>query len=49
MPPIQDFKTIPEMFDIVTKNLWKFDKTYLKHKVDGKYVDINYARSERDY
>ncbi len=41
MPPIQDFKTIPEMFDTVTKT-YGSSKTYLKHKVDGKYTDINY-------
>jgi long-chain acyl-CoA synthetase len=41
MPPIQDFKTIPEMFDTVTKT-YGSSKTYLKHKVDGKYIDINY-------
>jgi long-chain acyl-CoA synthetase len=42
MPPIQNFKTIPEVFDIVT-NTYGSNKTYLKHKVDGKYIDINYA------
>ena len=41
MPPIQDFKTIPEMFDGVTKN-YGSSKTYLKYKVNGKYVDVNY-------
>ncbi len=41
MPPIQDFKTIPEMFDGVTKT-YGSSKTYLKHKVDGKYVDVTY-------
>ena len=41
MPPIQDFKTIPEMFDGVTKTYGN-SKVYLKHKVDGKYVNVNY-------
>ncbi len=41
MPPIKDFKTIPEMFDVVTKT-YGSSKTYLKEKIDGKYVDINY-------
>ncbi|MCW8849024.1 MAG: long-chain fatty acid--CoA ligase, partial [Melioribacteraceae bacterium] len=41
MPPIQDFKTIPQMFDGVTKT-YGSNKTYLKHKVDGKYVDVTY-------
>ncbi|MCB0751611.1 MAG: AMP-binding protein, partial [Ignavibacteriae bacterium] len=41
MPPIQDFKTIPEMFDVVT-NKYGSAKTYLKHKVDGKFIDVNY-------
>ncbi len=41
MPPIQNFKTIPEMFDIVTKKLGS-SKTYLKHKVDGKFTDISF-------
>lgn len=41
MPPIKDFKTIPQMFDIVTKT-YGSSKVYLKHKVDGKFVDINF-------
>ncbi|MBK7103949.1 MAG: long-chain fatty acid--CoA ligase [Ignavibacteriae bacterium] len=41
MPPIKDFKTIPEMFDVVTKT-YGVNKTYIKHKIDGKFVDINY-------
>jgi len=41
MPPIQDFKTIPEMFDVITKKYGN-SKIYLKHKVEGKYVDVNY-------
>ena len=41
MPPIQDFKTIPEMFDVVTKT-YGSSKTYLKIKIDGKYVDVTY-------
>lgn len=41
MPPIQDFRTIPEMFDVVTKKYTK-TKTYLKYKVDGKYTDISF-------
>ncbi|MCB9249146.1 MAG: long-chain fatty acid--CoA ligase [Ignavibacteriales bacterium] len=41
MPPIKDFKTIPEMFDVVTKT-YANNKVYLKHKVDGKFIDINY-------
>jgi len=41
MPPIKDFKTIPEMFDVITKN-YGSSKIYLKHKVDGKFIDINY-------
>ncbi len=42
MPPIQNFKTIPEMFDVVTKT-YESNKTYLKHKVEGKYIDIDFA------
>lgn len=42
MPPIQNFKTIPEMFDVVTKT-YGSNKTYLKHKVEGKYIDIDFA------
>lgn len=41
MPPIQNFKTISQMFDVVTKT-YGDRKTYLKHKVDGKYIDISY-------
>lgn len=41
MPPIQNFKTIPEMFDVVTQK-YGSGKTYLKTKVDGKYIDISY-------
>lgn len=41
MPLIQDFKTIPEMFDVVTKKYGN-TKTYIKHKVEGSFVDINY-------
>lgn len=41
MPPIKNFKTIPEMFIGVTTK-YGTSKTYIKHKIDGKYVDINY-------
>jgi long-chain acyl-CoA synthetase len=41
MPPIKDFKTIPEMFDVVTKT-YGVNKTYIKHKIDGKFIDVNY-------
>lgn len=41
MPQIQEFKTIPEMFDVVTKKYGN-SKIYLKHKVDGKYINVNY-------
>lgn len=47
MPPLQDFKTIPEMFDSVTKT-YGTSKTYLKHKVSGQYVDVNY-QEVRDF
>ncbi len=43
MPPIKDFKTIPQMFDIVT-NIYKTNKTYIKHKVDDRFVDVNYQQ-----
>lgn len=41
MPPLHDFKTIPEMFEFITKK-YGDSKIYLKHKIDGKYVDVNY-------
>lgn len=42
MAMIQDFKTIPEMFDVVTKKYGN-SKTYLKTKVKGEYIDISYS------
>ncbi|MEE9429723.1 MAG: long-chain fatty acid--CoA ligase [Melioribacteraceae bacterium] len=41
MPPLKDFKTIPELYDFVTKK-YGSNKTYLKTKVSGKYVDISF-------
>jgi len=43
MPPIKNFMTIPEMFDVVTTT-YKSNKTYIKHKVDNKFVDVNYQQ-----
>jgi long-chain acyl-CoA synthetase len=41
MPPLKNFKTIPEMFDVVTKT-YNLNKTYIKHKIDTKFIDVNY-------
>lgn len=41
MAMIDNFKTIPEMFDKVTKK-YGDQKTYLKRKVKGTYQDISY-------
>ncbi len=41
MPVLQEFETIPKMFDIITK-MYGINKTYLKHKVNDQYIDISY-------
>ncbi|MCK5456652.1 MAG: long-chain fatty acid--CoA ligase [Melioribacteraceae bacterium] len=41
MPSLKDFKTIPEMYDFVTKKYGN-DKTYLRNKVSGKFIDISF-------
>ncbi|MBL1213018.1 MAG: long-chain fatty acid--CoA ligase [Ignavibacteriae bacterium] len=43
MAILSNFKTIPDLFHFLTQEFSKGDKkTVLKHKVDGKYIDINY-------
>ncbi len=37
------FSTIKEMFDNVLENYSSSDRPIIKHKVDGKYVDIKYS------
>jgi len=41
MPPLKDFKTVPELYDFVTKK-YGTNKTYLRKKVSGKYIDISF-------
>ncbi|PID60876.1 MAG: long-chain acyl-CoA synthetase [Ignavibacteriae bacterium] len=43
MPAIKEFKTIPEMFDVVTKK-YESNKTYFKYKNKDKnnFVDVTY-------
>lgn len=43
MPIIKDFRTIPELFQIITKEFGKGkERPALKHKVNGNYVGITY-------
>lgn len=44
MPLLKDFKTIPEMIDFVTNN-YGSSKSYLQHKVNGKFTEINYEEA----
>lgn len=47
MPLLKDFKTIPEMIDFVTKK-YGSSKPYLKHKVNGKFTDINFEEAKEN-
>ena len=43
MPIYKDFKTIPQLFQIITKDFGKGkERPVLKHKVSDKWTDIKY-------
>ncbi len=49
MAIFKDFKTIPELFDILTLEFGKGkNKAAFQHKVDGKYVDVTFEQLRQD-